>query len=114
MEAILFKSDRHRGGLTGEMPVVVCLSLGGRDVADRLQQSMMVEPRYPFERGEFQRFLGLPGCPAMDQFGLVEPVDRLGQRVVVAVAFAADRWLDACLGKSLAVANGNYCDPRSE
>jgi hypothetical protein len=27
----------------------------------------------------------------MDHFGLVEPVDRLGERVVVAVADAADR-----------------------
>ena len=41
----------------------------------------------------------------MDQLGLVEPVDGLGQGVVVAVALAADRGLDACLGQSLAVAD---------
>jgi hypothetical protein len=34
----------------------------------------------------------------MDQFGLVETVDGLGQRVVITVALAADRRLDTCLG----------------
>ena len=43
----------------------------------------------------------------MDQFGFVEAVDRLGQRVVVAVAFAADRRLDAGLSESFAVADGD-------
>ena len=88
MEASWFKSGWY-GGLLGEMPVVVCLSLGRRDVADGLQQSVVVEPGHPFERREFQRRLGLPGRPAMDQFGLVEAVDGLGQCVVVAVALAA-------------------------
>ena len=41
----------------------------------------------------------------MDDFGLVESVDCLGQRVVVAVALATDRGLNAGLGQSLAVAN---------
>ena len=102
MEAYWFKSCLH-GDLRGEMPVVVCLSLGGRDVADRLQQSVMVEPRYPFERGEFQRFPGLPGCSAMDQFRLVNSVNRFGRCVVV----AADRRLDAGLGKPFAVPDGH-------
>ena len=34
VEAIWFKSGRQRGGLTGELPVVVCLSLCRWDVAD--------------------------------------------------------------------------------
>ena len=41
----------------------------------------------------------------MDDFGLVESVDCLGQRVVVVVALAADRGLDAGLGQSRAVAD---------
>ena len=45
-----------------------------------------------------------PPRPApMDHLGLVEPVDRLGERVVVAVADAADRGLDAGLGQALGV-----------
>ena len=39
----------------------------------------------------------------MYQLGLVEPVDCLGQRVVVAVALAAHRGLDARLGQAFAV-----------
>ena len=87
MEAIWFRSGRHRGDLTGEMPVVDCLSLGGWDVADGLEQAVVVEPGHPFERREFQRLVCLPWRSPMDQFGLVEAVDRFGQRGVVAVAF---------------------------
>jgi hypothetical protein len=32
----------------------------------------------PFQRGQFQRLLGFPGTPAMDQLSFVEPIDRLG------------------------------------
>jgi len=56
----LVKSGRPHGGLTSELPVVVCLSLRRRDVADGLQESMVVEPRYPLERREFDGLLGSP------------------------------------------------------
>ena len=72
MEASWFKSDRHRGGLTGELPVMVCLSFCRRDVADGFEQAMVVEPGHPLERRELHRLLGLPRCAAMDQLGLVE------------------------------------------
>lgn len=39
-----FKSARHSGGVTGELPVVVCLSLCRRDVADGFEQALVVEP----------------------------------------------------------------------
>ena len=39
----------------------------------------------------------------MDHLGLVEAVDGLGQGIVVAVADAADGWLDAGLGQALGV-----------
>ena len=52
VEAGWFKSDLHRGGLTGELPIVVCLSLCRRYVSDGLKQSVMVELRYPFQRGQ--------------------------------------------------------------
>ena len=58
----------------------------------------MVEPRNPFERCQLHGFAGLPRSAAMNQLGLVQPVDRLGQRVVVAVALAANGWLDTGLG----------------
>jgi hypothetical protein len=43
----------------------------------------------------------------MDQFSLVQAVDRFSQCVVVAVAPAANRRFDACLGQSLAIANAD-------
>ena len=46
----------------------------------------------------------------MDHLGLVEAVDRLGQGVVVAVADAADRGLDAGLGQALGVADRDVLD----
>ena len=47
------------------------------------------------------------GPAALDHLGLVEAVDRLGEGVVVAVADAADRGLDACLGEALGVADAD-------
>lgn len=41
----------------------------------------------------------------MDELGLEQPFDRLGQRIVVAVADTADRWLDACFRQPFALAN---------
>ena len=64
---------------------------------------MVVEPRYPFERGELDCFLGFPWSPAVNQFGLVQAVDGLGQGVVAAVALAAHRRLDASFRQSLGV-----------
>src|SRR5664279_2570409 len=66
---------------------------------------MVVEPSHPFQRGKLDCLLGLPRRAAMNQLGLVEPIDGLGQGVVVAVALAAHRRLDASFGQALAVAD---------
>ncbi len=47
----------------------------------------------------------------MDQLGLVQPVDRLGQRVVVAVALAADRRFDARFGQPLGIVDADILQP---
>lgn len=47
----------------------------------------------------------------MDQFRLVQPVDRLCLRVVVAVALAADRGLDAGFSRPLSVADADVLRP---
>lgn len=60
MEAVWFKSVHHLGALTGELPVIVCLSLGTRYVANGFKQAMVVKPRYPFERCELNCFLASP------------------------------------------------------
>ena len=77
-----------------------------RDVADRLQQSSVVEPVDPFQRGELDGLERSPWSPPGDHFGFVKAVDRLGQSVVVTVAYAANRWLDAGFGKAFGVFYG--------
>ena len=87
------------------LPPVVVFSLCRRDVADWLEQTVVIEPCNPGQGCQFDRFLGLPRAAAMDHLGLVQAIDRLGQRVVVAVALAANRRFDAGLCQSLGVAN---------
>ena len=67
----------------------------------------MVEPIHPFERGDFDGLEGPPWPTAIDDLGLVEAVDGLGERIVIAVADAADRWFDAGFGQALSVFYGN-------
>ena len=43
----------------------------------------------------------------MDLLGFVQTVDRLGQGVVLAVATATDRGLDAGIGQPFAIANAH-------
>jgi DNA replication protein DnaC len=47
----------------------------------------------------------------MNHFGLVQPDDRLGQRVVVEITDATDRGLDARLGEPLGVADRHVLHP---
>ena len=63
----------------------------------------MVEPVYPFQRRELDGFERAPLCSSMDELGLIEAIDRLGESVVVAIADAADRWFDAGLRQALCV-----------
>ena len=105
MEAIWFKSG-YCLGLTGELPIVVCLSLGRWNIPNRLQQSDVVESVHPFKGGQFHGFLGFPGSTAVNQFGLVQPIDCLGQGVVVTVATTAHRRFYPGLGEALGVKDG--------
>jgi hypothetical protein len=50
----------------------------------------------------------------MNQFSLVQAVDRFSQGVVIAVAPAADRRFDARFGQPFAVVNADVWDPLSE
>jgi len=112
----LFGSGRHNA--LGGLCKVSRFGLGRRDVADRLEQATVVEPVDPFEGCELDGLAGSPRPPPVDDLGLVETVDGLGQSVVVAVADAADGRLVASLGQVLRVADRagsreTYCTPRS-
>ena len=65
----------------------------------------MVEPVDPFQCRELDLFDVPPRAVRPDQFGLVQAVDRLGERVVVRVADAANGSGDPGLLESLRVAN---------
>ena len=82
---------------------VAFLGLGRRDEADGLQKPATVEPVHPLEGCELDGLEVTPRAASMDDLGLVGAVYRLGQRVVVRVADAADGRLDPSFGKALGV-----------
>ena len=91
--------------MSGGLGIVACFSFGGRDIPDRFEQAAGIEPIDPFEGRELDGLERPPRAAPMDQLGFVEAVDRLGERVVVAVADAADGRLDAGLREPLGVAD---------
>ena len=94
----MFESCSHIEVLAGG--IVICFGLCGRDVADGVEQALIIEPVHPFEGGVFDGLERSPRAAPVDRLGLVEAVDRFGQRVVVAVADAADRRIDPGFGQS--------------
>ena len=87
----VLRGDRY--GLKG--CVIGGFDLGGRDVSDRLEKASVVEPVGPFECRELDGLEGTPGSAPMDHLGLEQADDGLGERIIVAVADAADGGLDA-------------------
>src|SRR5215213_4679606 len=85
-------------------PGVVCgFRLGGRDVADGLEQTPVVEPVDPFKGGELDGLEGAPRTAPMDHLGLEEADHGFSQGIVVRIADTADRRVDARLGEALGV-----------
>ena len=65
----------------------------------------MIEPVDPFQHRLFDGIQRALGAVRVDNLGLEQTDDRLGHGVVVGIADAADRGLDAVRGQSLAVSN---------
>lgn len=104
MRAVWFKSSLHRGGLTGELPVIVCLSFCGRNVSDGFQQPVVVEPRHPFEGRQLHR---LPGQRAEEIYGTtILHVDDLKSEPVMKVLDA----LGSRYAERLGVSQGAILD----
>ena len=82
-----------------KLGIVGAFGLCGRDVSDRLKKAACVEPVDPMQGGKFDILDTAPRVAAMDHFGLVEAVDRLGERVVVGISDASDGRFDACLAR---------------
>lgn len=97
------ESGRH-GQLT-LLTIVRRLEFGRRHVADRFEQTAMVEPVDPFQRCASDGLRAAPRPAMMDDLGAVLADDVLGEGVVVRIAVAADRWLGADFGQPFGVAN---------
>ena len=80
------------------LSVVGPFQFDGRDVAAVLVEAVVVEPVNPCGGVHLEALGGAPRLAGFDQFGLVQTIDRLGQRVVIAVALAADGGFDTGLG----------------
>ena len=87
------------------MTVVQVFELGRRDAAEVVEDASVVEPVDTFESGEFEIVEAAPGSLVANQSGLVEAVDRLGERVVIRIASGPDRLDNPVFGESLGVAN---------
>ena len=86
------------------LSVVGVLEVGGWDVAAVLVEASVVEPVDPLGGGDLDVVDALPRPSRLDQFGLVETVDRLCKGIVERVADRPHRGGDAGLGQPLAVA----------
>lgn len=61
-----------------------------------------VVPVDPLGRRDLQVIDGVPGALVFDQFGFIQRVECLGERLVVEVALGADRGDGIAVGKGLA------------
>lgn len=100
-EAVWFGSGCDSGLL--QAGIVESFRFRRRDVADRLQQAAVVEPVNPLEGRVLDGLERTPRSTPLDDLGFVEPVDGLAERIVIAVADAADRRHEAGLGKPLSI-----------
>jgi hypothetical protein len=80
--------------------VVGSRHLDGRDVTAVFLEAVVVEPVDPFGGGVLDLVHGAPRFAWFDQLGLIQPVDGLGQGVVIRASDRTDRGLDACFGKN--------------
>jgi len=87
------------------------LTLGRRDVSDRLEQAPVIKPRDPLQGRELDVLEAAPRPPTPDDLRLEQTNYRLGQRVVVRVADAADGGLDPHFGQALGVADRQVLHP---
>ena len=85
------------------MTVVGLLELVRGNIPERLQQAPRVVPRQPTRASRTRPPPPFPWPVPPDLFRLVQADDRFRQRVVVGIAGAADRGLDAGLGEAWAV-----------
>jgi len=97
-------AESRRDGLTLSL-IARRFELRGWHVPDWFEQAAVVEPVDPDERRVLNVVDVAPRPAAPDDLGLVQAVDGLGECVVVRVADAADRALEASGSEPLGVAD---------
>src|SRR5262245_47276691 len=102
-ETVFVESDRD--GRLVLLTIIHQFKLRWRNVANRFEQPAVVEPIDPFERRVLDIVEISPRATAVNDLGLEQSDDRLGEGVVVRVADAAVRRLDAGLLQALSVAD---------
>lgn len=80
---------------------------------DRGMRADGVVPVDPLGRRDLQVVDGVPGALVSDQFGFIQRVECLGERVVVGVALGADQGDGVAVGKGRA-RNGSRCTGRPD
>lgn len=70
-------------GQTALFIILLFLKLARRDIPDRHEQPLYIEPEYPLKRSELDGLPIPPGSPAPDGFRLEETVNRLCQSIVI-------------------------------
>src|SRR5208283_4113643 len=83
------------------LTVVGVLQFCWRNVSAVLVEPSVIEPIDPFGGGILDLLDGPPRAPVFDQLGLVQTVDRLGERIIERIPNAANRSRDASLGQVL-------------
>ena len=84
-------------GVDGSRPPPVLLG----DVAAIAVEPAVVEPVDPFRNGQLDLVHASPRPAGPDQLGLVQPVDRFRERVVIRISSTANRSRDTGLGEPL-------------
>jgi hypothetical protein len=91
----------------------VSFELDRRDIVEGVVYGAVVEPVDVFERLPFDVLDAASGALTVDQFGLVETVETLSQRVIE-IALGANRRDDLCLVEALRITKkrpGNSISP---
>lgn len=76
-------------------------------MSDRSKEPAVIAPVYPGKGRIFDGVHRLPWALSMDDFSLVQTIDRLSEGIVVGVPDAADGRFEACFGKSIGVLYGH-------
>jgi hypothetical protein len=85
-----------------ERSIVIGLELHRRNITERAVQPTVVVPVDPLQHRDLDLLDTAPRATRTDQLGLEQPVDRLGQSVVVTVAFEpTDGWTPASASRSV-------------